>query len=159
MKERREATNLRRTENNVNKLGAQIFGGATLGLSPNMTPVKPVVAPVQPVEAEKTNIAEVQPEAVEEVKKESTANEETAVEKKKAPKKKKSGGFAAECIKQVAEVSNKKGPKGIQVYFEQDVLNRLDALIKEQRDNGYNISRSKIVNMILKNALGDGDDE
>lgn len=158
MKERREATNLRR-ENNVNKIGAQIFGGSTLGLSPNMVPVRPAVNPVQPAENEKVNVVEEKPEAVEEVKKESTVSDETAVEKKKTPKKKKSGGFAAECIKQVAEVSNKKGPKGIQVYFEQDVLNRLDALIKEQRDNGYNISRSKIVNMILKNALGDGDEE
>lgn len=158
MKERREATNLRR-ENNVNKIGAQIFGGSTLGLTPNMVSVRPAVNQVQPAEIEKVNVVEEKPEAVEEVKKESTVSDETAVEKKKTPKKKKSGGFAAECIKQVAEVSNKKGPKGIQVYFEQDVLNRLDALIKEQRDNGYNISRSKIVNMILKNALGDGDEE
>lgn len=154
MKERNRAT-IKRAEDKISSLGASILGD-NIPVTPTIQAMPQVVNVISKVEEESSDAPTKEPEETNKPKEERIANAEAPENKK--PEEKKKGGLVSDYIDQMAKVSNRKGKKSILVYLDPDVSEALDTLIREKTDKGISISRSRLINMVLRNALY-GDDE
>ena len=154
MKERNKVT-IKRAEDKISSLGATILGD-NIPVTPTIQAMPQVVNVIPKVGEESSDAPAQETEEIKRPKEEKSTSTE-APEKKK-PKEKKKGGLVSDYIDQMAKVSNRKGKKSILVYLDPDVSGALDTLIREKTDKGISISRSRLINMVLRNALY-GDDE